>query len=396
MCAKRMLSVFLAGILLAGQLTVPVLAKSSGELQQELDQFEEELSDSRTQSEALTSQITDLQKEVGSLTSDLEALNIEMQEYRDGMTLRIKYFYEEQPADSILSVLLGAKSFSDMLSQLEYLQSLYEYDADQLDQYSQLIDRSKEKKTELNDNIKEMSALLEEQETLQGELESAISGKEGELAQAEAEEAAAREEQARAEAEAAAREEAEKEAEKETDEKEETEELEEAAKTTVSTASSDPGDSSDSEKSSSSDSEKSSSSESSKSSTSGSSGSSSSGSSKGSSSGSSSGLVSYNGNVAKISMYPNDSGGVLTRSKGVVYYNGHKETWYSQKVLPGGGLHIPGRHVDENGLIRDGDGYICVASSDLPKGTLIETSLGMAKVYDSGCASGTIDIYTDW
>ena len=86
----------------------------------------------------------------------------------------------------------------------------------------------------------------------------------------------------------------------------------------------------------------------------------------------------------------------LTRSKGVVYYNGHRETWYSQKVLPGGGLKIPGRHVDSRGLVCDSDGYICVASSDLAKGTIVETSLGIGKVYDSGCASGTIDIYCDW
>ena len=86
----------------------------------------------------------------------------------------------------------------------------------------------------------------------------------------------------------------------------------------------------------------------------------------------------------------------LTKSKGVVYYNGHRETWYSQKVLPGGGLKIPGRHVDNRGLVCDGDGYICVASSDLAKGTIVETSLGTGKVYDSGCPKNTIDIYTNW
>ncbi|MDD3402224.1 MAG: hypothetical protein PHQ72_02550 [Hespellia sp.] len=93
--------------------------------------------------------------------------------------------------------------------------------------------------------------------------------------------------------------------------------------------------------------------------------------------------------------YPT-SGGALTPDKGVVYFNGHRETYYSQRVLPGTGLNIPGRHVAADGTIRDRDNYICVASSDLAKGTLVETSLGMGKVYDSGCASGTIDIYTDW
>lgn len=103
-----------------------------------------------------------------------------------------------------------------------------------------------------------------------------------------------------------------------------------------------------------------------------------------------------NNNNNNIKTKGSSSSNPLTRSKGVVYYNGHKETWYSQKVLPGGGLRIPGRHVDSRGLVCDGDGYICVASSDLAKGTIVETSLGTGKVYDSGCASGTIDIYTDW
>lgn len=88
--------------------------------------------------------------------------------------------------------------------------------------------------------------------------------------------------------------------------------------------------------------------------------------------------------------------GHLTKSGGVYYYNGHKETWYSQRVLPGGGLKIPGRHVASDGTIRDENNYICVASSDYKKGTIVETSLGTGKVYDCGCASGTIDIYTDW
>ena len=86
----------------------------------------------------------------------------------------------------------------------------------------------------------------------------------------------------------------------------------------------------------------------------------------------------------------------LTPQKGVVYYNGHRETYYSQRVLPGGGLNIPGRHVAVDGTIRDKDGNICIANIDCPKGTVIQTSLGPGKVYDTGCASGTVDIYTDW
>lgn len=103
--------------------------------------------------------------------------------------------------------------------------------------------------------------------------------------------------------------------------------------------------------------------------------------------------VSYGLNQNYIS---NGSG--LTKSGGVYYYNGRKETWYSQRES---GQHItassiPGRTVGSDGIIRDSNGYICVAASDLPLGSTIETSLGTGKVYDTGCANGTTDIYTDW
>lgn len=88
----------------------------------------------------------------------------------------------------------------------------------------------------------------------------------------------------------------------------------------------------------------------------------------------------------------------LTRQAGVVYYGGHKETYYSENVLPGPGLTIPDRHYGDDGTIRDANGYICVAAdySFLPYGSIIVTSLGPGKVYDTGCAWGTVDIYTCW
>ena len=88
----------------------------------------------------------------------------------------------------------------------------------------------------------------------------------------------------------------------------------------------------------------------------------------------------------------------LTPSRGAIYFNGHKETYYSQQVLPGYALNIPGRHVADDGTIRDGEGYIAVAAntSYLGRGATLITSLGPAKVYDSGCAYGVIDIYTNW
>ena len=85
------------------------------------------------------------------------------------------------------------------------------------------------------------------------------------------------------------------------------------------------------------------------------------------------------------------------RRDGVEYANGYRWTWYSERVLPGGGLDIPGRYTDDQGYVRDGDGYVCLASDDLEQGTVVETPFGSeGKVYDSGCDSGTLDVYVGW
>ena len=88
----------------------------------------------------------------------------------------------------------------------------------------------------------------------------------------------------------------------------------------------------------------------------------------------------------------------LTRTNGSIDVFGHHETWYSTNEGCGQttAVPIPGKHVADDGTIRDEDGYICVASSDHKKHTIIMTSVGPGKVYDTGCSHGTIDVYTNW
>lgn len=97
-----------------------------------------------------------------------------------------------------------------------------------------------------------------------------------------------------------------------------------------------------------------------------------------------------------VANYSSSGGGKLTPSGGVFHGPSGKETYYSQRVLPGGGLNIPGRHVAADGTVRDADGYIVIASDILPKGSITETSLGTGKVYDTGVGHSGVDIYTNW
>ncbi len=305
--SKKIISICACTGFIAAVLPASILAETSSEIQEEIDDYKSDLAESEETSEELEFQIADLQSRVGDLYSQIQTLNIQKQEYIEQMSARIVYFYENESDNEIMDALLTSDSFSDVLNTVSQQKALHDYDSAKLQEYRDIIAETEEKQSEMDEQVEELCVLLEEEEALQEELEDKISDKEEEL-----EEAKEAEEEARKAEEEAQR--------------------------------------------------------------------------------------SYVRSADSAFLYAmSSSGGVLTKRKGVVYYNGHRETYYSQRVLPGTGLNIPGRHVESSdGTVRDGDGYICVASSDLPKGTIVETSLGIGKVYDCGCASGTIDIYTDW
>lgn len=84
---------------------------------------------------------------------------------------------------------------------------------------------------------------------------------------------------------------------------------------------------------------------------------------------------------------------------GVINWGGYRWTYYSELILPGGGLNIPGRHTTSDGYVCDGDGYVVLAVdlSMLPRYSIVDTPFGYTgKIYDTGCAYGTLDVYVGW
>lgn len=78
--------------------------------------------------------------------------------------------------------------------------------------------------------------------------------------------------------------------------------------------------------------------------------------------------------------------------------SGFSFTWYSENVLPGGGLDIPGRHVGDEGYVCDENGNVCLASDYLPAGTVVDIPFGNGTgvVYDSGSGYDNLDVYVSW
>lgn len=90
--------------------------------------------------------------------------------------------------------------------------------------------------------------------------------------------------------------------------------------------------------------------------------------------------------------------GAYFKRAGVIRWRSKKYTWYSQRVLPGRGLKIPGRHVDSEGFVCDKRGYIVLGSCRANRGKILATPFGkFGKVYDAGyVTSNWYDCYTDW
>lgn len=89
------------------------------------------------------------------------------------------------------------------------------------------------------------------------------------------------------------------------------------------------------------------------------------------------------------------SGSGNFQADGVWYDENYRYTWYSSNAAYH--YRTPEWTAGSDGVYRDSEGYVVVASSDYAQGTVIEnTPFGAVKVYDTGCASGTLDIYTNY
>lgn len=318
------------------------LENKTSNLRDQLDGINQdmvEISDKIAETEA---QIEESNNEVFRLEASLQISRNNEEKQYDNMKSRIKYMYENG-SETMISMLFSADSMADFLNKADFVQNVTEYDRDMLENLVEVREGIETQEDDLKQQQQELADLKEQLNSEQAELQAKADATSTDLATFNAQLQAARDAKAKEE---------------------------EAAKQKKTTSSNKNNSSSGSTNSGSN-------------SSSNNSGNNSSNNNSGSNSGTN------HGN------YVIPSGG-LTPSKGRIWFNGHSETYYSQKVLPGGGLAIPGRHIASDGTIRDKDNYIVVASDDYPKGTVVQTSLGAGKVYDSGSGKGNIDLYTDW
>lgn len=329
---------------------------------EEVDSLEDKTSNLQSQLEGINQDLVTISNEIAETEVKIEESNNEvfrleasLQISRNNeevqyanMKTRIKYMYENG-SDTLLSMVCEAKSMGEFLNRVDFIQNITKYDKDMLENMVKVREGIEEQEAELKSRQQDLIDLQSQLDSEQAALQAKAEETSTDLATVNAQLEAAR----------AAQKKQEEEAQRKADEQLAKKAQEETKQASAST------------------------------------GSNTSAGNNNPSNNNSSNNTSSDSSNSGSGGYVIPSGG-LTPSKGRIWYNGHTETYYSQKVLPGGGLAIPGRHIASDGTIRDADGYIVLASDDYPRGTVVETSLGAGKVYDTGSGSGNIDLYTDW
>ena len=312
---------------------------------EEVDSLEDKTSNLQSQLEGINQDLVTISNEIAETEVKIEESNNEVFRLEASLQIsrnneEVQYanmktrikYMYENGSETLLSMVCEAKSMGEFLNRVDFIQNITKYDKDMLENMVKVREGIEEQEAELKSRQQELLDLQSQLDSEQAALQAKAEETSTDLATVNAQLEAAR----------AAQKKQEEEAQRKADEqlaKKAQEETKQASASAGSNTSA--------------------------------------------------------GNNSGSGGYVIPSGG-LTPSKGRIWYNGHTETYYSQKVLPGGGLAIPGRHIASDGTIRDADGYIVLASDDYPRGTVVETSLGAGKVYDTGSGSGNIDLYTDW
>lgn len=155
-----------AAVLLSSTLTVStvfaVFADDVDKLKQQKQKTEQELDDLQNQWAYLLQQMDELELKMANKSDEIDAANAKLEEaekvqasqYED-MKLRIKYMYEDQSV-SLAEVFLTSSDMSTMLNKAVYMQEVYNYDRNKLDEMANTAQEIQDLKTGLENDKKEL------------------------------------------------------------------------------------------------------------------------------------------------------------------------------------------------------------------------------------------------
>lgn len=152
---------------------ISALEDEQAEIEGEIDDLTMAIVELMASIEILEEDIALLEEQIAQAQIDLDvAIAKEEQQYEDTM-VRLQAMYEKGE-DSYLSILLETQSLSDLLTRLEYIQQLYDYDNRVLEEYQKTKQEVADLKEQLEIEESELQAVKGECELEKTELEGMV------------------------------------------------------------------------------------------------------------------------------------------------------------------------------------------------------------------------------
>lgn len=122
----------------------------------------------------LQKDITRKQAEIEQNQKDLAAAQEKQQEQYDAMKKRIQFMYENSAEDNIWTAIIESNGITDMLNRIEYVSDVYDSDRALMDSYQAAVEQVKEIGTKLDKDMNELTAMQDDYEKQQADVEAAI------------------------------------------------------------------------------------------------------------------------------------------------------------------------------------------------------------------------------
>lgn len=122
----------------------------------------------------LQKDITSKQAEIEQNQKDLAAAQEKQQEQYDAMKKRIQFMYENSAEDNIWTAIIESNGITDMLNRIEYVSDVYDSDRALMDSYQAAVEQVKEIGTKLDKDMNELTAMQDDYEKQQADVEAAI------------------------------------------------------------------------------------------------------------------------------------------------------------------------------------------------------------------------------
>ena len=170
------------------------LKSSISEVQEDIDNLTIEKNDIQGyiksldgQINILTNEITAFERKIEEKIVDIEETRISLEQAKEAceqqykaMKLRIRYMYENGKSN-ILEIFIGLESMAEMLKQVTFMEAVYTYDRNMLDEYTAIKDEIARKENVLEAELNNLELMQAELRTQKEKIDNIVNRKKGEL-----------------------------------------------------------------------------------------------------------------------------------------------------------------------------------------------------------------------